>query len=77
LKRQEKLKFLQNEQYFAEFNRLTALLILMEEYRKKRIRIDIAIELSNEMFIGILMVLFSSSETKTETGLEALFQVEG
>ena len=68
---------LQNEQYFAEFNRLTALLILMEEYRKKRIRIDIAIELSNEMFIGILMVLFSSSETKTETGLEALFQVEG
>ena len=77
MKRQEKLKFLQNEQYFAEFNRLTALLILMEEYRKKRIRIDIAIELSNEMFIGILMVLFSSSETKTETGLEALFQVEG
>lgn len=68
---------LQNEQYFAEFNRLTALLILMEEYRRKRIRIDIAIELSNEMFIGILMVLFSSSETKTETGLEALFQVEG
>ena len=68
---------LQNEQYFAEFNKLTALLILMEEYRRKRIRIDIAIELSNEMFIGILMVLFSSSETKTETGLEALFQVEG
>ena len=68
---------LQNEQYFAEFNKLTALLILMEEYSRKRIRIDIAIELSNEMFIGILMVLFSSSQTKTETGLEALFQVEG
>ena len=68
---------LQNEQYFAEFNKLTALLILMEEYRRKRLRIDIAIELSNEMFIGILMVLFSSSQTKTETGLEALFQVEG
>ena len=49
----------------------------MEEYRRKRLRIDIAIELSNEMFIGILMVLFSSSQTKTETGLEALFQVEG
>ena len=68
---------LQNEQYFAEFNKLTALLILMEEYRRKRIRIDIAIELSNEIFIGILMVSFSSSQTKTETGLEALFQVEG
>ena len=68
---------LQNEQYFAEFNKLTALLILMEEYRRKRLRIEIAIELSNEIFIGILMVLFSSSQTKTETGLEALFQVEG
>ena len=68
---------LQNEQYFEEFNKLTALLILMEEYRRKRIRIDIAIELSNEIFIGILMVSFSSSQTKTETGLEALFQVEG
>ena len=60
-----------------EFNKLTLLLMKMEEQRKKMIKIDMAFEISNQMFINILLVLFSISETRTETAFESLFNQEG
>ena len=49
----------------------------MEEQRKKTIKIDMAFEIGNQMFINILLVLLSISETRTETAFESLFNQEG
>ena len=77
LKKWEKLKELQDENVFDEFSTLTSLLMLMQNQQKKRIKVDLAFELANEIFIGTIMVAFAASETKTTTGLEALFPLEG
>ena len=76
-KKWEKLQELQDEKKFDEFSRLTSLLMIMQNQQTKRIKMDLAFEVANEIFIGALMVAFASSQTKTTTGLESLFQIEG
>ena len=49
----------------------------MEEKKRKRDKIDLSFEITHEIAIGILMVLFASSQTRTTSGLEALFQLDG
>ena len=77
LKKRENTLEMQHEYDFSEFNRLTLLLLQMEEQRKKTIKIDMAFEIGNQMFINILLVLLSISETRTETAFESLFNQEG
>ena len=77
LKKRENTLKMQHEYHFCEFNKITLLLLQMEEQRKKMIKIDMAFEISNQMFINILLVLFSISETRTETAFESLFNQEG
>ena len=77
LKKWEKVQELQNMDLFDEFCRLTSLLILFESQQKKRLKMDVAFELANEIFIGVLMVSFATSQTRTTNGLEALFQIDG
>ena len=68
---------MQHEYDIDEFSELTLLLLKMEEQQKKIIKIDMAFEISNQMFINILLVLFSISDTRTETAFEFLFNQEG
>ena len=49
----------------------------MEEKKRKRDKMDNSFEVTHEIAIGILMVLFATSQTRTTSGLEALFQIEG
>ena len=77
LKKRENTLEMQHEYDINEFSKLTLLLLKMEEQRKKMIKIDMAFEISNQMFINILLVLFSISETRTETAFESLFNQEG
>ena len=77
LKKRENTLEMQHEYDISEFNTVTLLLLQMEEQRKKMIKIDMAFEIANQMFINILLVLFSISETRTETAFESLFNQEG
>ena len=77
LKKRENTLKMQHEYHFCEFNKITLLLLQMEEQRKKMIKIEMAFENSNQIFINILLVLFSISETRTETAFESLFNQEG
>ena len=38
---------------------------------------EISIEIFNQMFLNIILVIFALSETRTETAFEALFNQEG
>ena len=76
-KKREKLLEMQNKYLVSEFNKLSSLLQKMEIHKKKMIKTDIAFEVAHQMFINLVLVLFSTSDTRTETGLEALFNQEG
>ena len=77
MKKRENTLEMQHEYDVSEFSKLTLLLLQMEDQRKKMIKIDMAFEISNQMFINLLLVLFSISETRTETAFESLFNQEG
>ena len=77
LTKRENTLEMQHEYDMNECNKLTLLLLQMEEQRKKMVKIDMAFEISNQMFLNILLVLFSISETRTETAFESLFNQEG
>ena len=77
LKKRQNTLEMQHEYDIDEFSELTLLLLKMEEQQKKIIKIDMAFEISNQMFINILLVLFSISDTRTETAFEFLFNQEG
>ena len=77
LKKRENTLEMQHKYDINEFSKLTLLLLQMEKQRKKIIKIDLAFEISNQMFINILLVLFSISDTRTETAFESLFNQEG
>ena len=64
----KKIQSLQNELLFEKFTKLNSLLTALETQRIKSLKNHVAFELSHEMFIGILMVLFSISRTKTTSG---------
>ena len=49
----------------------------MEDQKAKRIRMDIMFEITHEIVIGIMMVMFAGSQTRTTSGLEGLFQTKG
>ena len=49
----------------------------MEDQKAKRIKMDIMFEITHEIVIGIMMVAFAGSQTRTTSGLEGLFQTEG
>ena len=76
-KKRAKLLEMQNKYLVSEFNKLSSLLQKMEEHKKKMIKTDIAFEVAHQIFINLLLVLFSTSDTRTETGMEALFNQEG
>ena len=67
----------QDNKFFVEFTELSKLFLVMEEKKRKRDKLDLSFEITHEIAIGILMVLFASSQTRTTSGLEALFQIEG
>ena len=67
----------QDNEFFVEFTELSKLSLIMEEKKKKRDKIDNSFEITHEIAIGILTVLFASSQTRTTSGLEALFQIDG
>ena len=60
-----------------EFKRLTSLLALFEVQKTKRVKITMAFEATQEIFIGITLVMLSVSSTKTTTAMDVLFQLEG
>ena len=76
-RKREKILDKQNEYLVSEFNKLSSLLQKMEEHKKKMIKTDSAFEVAHQMFINLVLVLFSTSGTRTETGMEALFNQEG
>ena len=45
----------------------------MEHQRAKAVRIDIGFEVTHQIAITIILVLFSTSQTRTTSGMEALF----
>ena len=49
----------------------------MEDQKTKRIKMDIMFEITHEIAIGLMMVVFAASQTRTTSGLEGLFQTEG
>ena len=76
-RKREKILDKQNEYLVSEFNKLSSMLQKMEEHKKKMIKIDIAFEVTHQMFINLVLVFFSTSDTRTETGMEILFNQEG
>ena len=63
-KKRERILELQNPYLIREFNRLSPLLQKMDEHKKKMVKIDIAFEIAHQMFINLVLVLFSTSETR-------------
>ena len=49
----------------------------MEQQRAKAVRIDIGFEVTHQIAITIILVLFSTSQTRTTSGMEALFLPNG
>ena len=77
LKKKERVQELQNKNLIGEFNRLNRLATQMDLQRKKAIKIDIAFEVSFQIFINLILVLFSNSDTRTTSSMETLFNQEG
>ena len=63
-KKRERILELQNPYLFMEFNRLSSFLQKMDEHKKKMVKIDIAFEIAHQMLINLVLVLFSTSETR-------------
>jgi len=77
LKKRERIQDGQNYYLLGEFDRLNKMLMKMEAQRMKAMKMDIAFELCHQIFLNICLVLFATSDTRTETGMEALFNNEG
>ena len=56
---------------------MSELLWKFEEQRTKAMKMELSIEIFNQMFLNIILVIFALSETRTETAFEALFNQEG
>ena len=63
-KKRERILELQNPYLIIEFNRLSSILQKMDEHKNKMVKIDIAFEIAHQMFINLVLVLFSTSETR-------------
>ena len=77
LKKKERVQELQNKNLIGEFNRLNRLATQMDLQRKKAIKIDIAFEVAYQIFINLILVLLSKSDTRTTSSMESLFNQEG
>ena len=77
LKKRERIQDGQNYYLLGEFDRLNKMLMKMEAQRMKAMKMDIAFEVCHQIFLNICLVLFATSDTRTETGMEALFNNEG
>ena len=77
LKKRERIQDGQNYYLLGEFDRLSKLLMQMEAQRMKAMKMDIAFEICHQIFLNICLVLFATSDTRTETGMEALFNNKG
>ena len=76
-RKRAKLLEMQNKYLISEFNKLSSLLQKLEVHKRKMIKTDIAFEVTHQMFINLVLVFFSTSDTRTETGMEILFNQEG
>lgn len=77
LKKKERVQELQNKNLIGEFNRLNRLATQMDLQRKKAIKIDITFEVAYQIFINLILVLLSKSDTRTTSSMESLFNQEG
>ena len=77
LKKKQRVQELQNKNLIGEFNRLNRLATKMDLQRKKAIKIDIAFEVAYQIFINLILVLLSKSDTRTTSSMESLFNQEG
>ena len=77
LKKKERVQELQNKNLIGEFNRLNRLATKMDLQRKKAIKVDIAFEVAYQIFINLILVLLSKSDTRTTSSMESLFNQEG
>ena len=77
LKKKERVQELQNKNLIGEFNRLNRLATKMDLQRKKAIKIDIAFEVAYQIFINLILVLLSKSDTRTTSSMTSLFNQEG
>jgi hypothetical protein len=77
LKKRERIQDGQNYYLLGEFDRLNKMLQKLDAQRMKAMKMDIAFELCHQIFLNICLVLFATSDTRTETGMEALVHNEG
>ena len=77
LKKFERVQELQNEHLFNEFNQLSSRLKKLENHKNDTVKAEIAFEITNQIFMNIILVLLSTSQTKTSSAFEGLFRPDG
>ena len=76
LKKFERIQELQNQHHFNEFKRLGSLSRKLENYKNDTFKAEIAFETTNQIFLNIMLVLLSTSQTKTSSAFEELFRAD-
>ena len=77
LKKFERVQELQSEHLFKEFNQLSSRSKKLEKHKNDTVKVEIAFETTNQIFMNIFLVLLSTSQTKTSSAFEGLFRTDG
>ena len=77
VKKLERVQEMQNQHLFNEFNQLSSRSKKLENHKNDTVKVEIAFEITNQIFMNIFLVLLSTSQTKTSSAFEGLFRTDG
>ena len=77
IKRWKHLQKIENQDVLEEFIGLNCLLNKLHVQNSKAMKVDLCFEITHQIAITIVLLMFSTSQTKTTSGMEAIFVPEG
>ena len=77
IKKWKYLQGIENQVVMDEFRKLNCLLHKFEIQHSKAMKVDLSFEITHQIAITIVLLLFSISQTKTTSGMEAIFVPKG
>ena len=77
IKKWKHLQKIENQDVMEEFRRLNCLLHKLDIQNSKAMKVDLCFEITHQIAITIVLLMFSTSQTKTTSAMEAIFVPKG
>ena len=77
LQKWKRLQKIENQDVINEFRELNFLLHQLDVQHSKAMKVDLTFEIFHQIAITIVLLMFSTSQTKTTSAMEAIFVPKG